>query len=109
VSRAMENLSFGENRSVPISETLTSAERRQNRRKSLVWRGRLRVDCGRTLDCAILDFSAHGAKLLVEPGPPVGTAVTLIAARIGALSAHVAWVEPTLIGIEFDHPTNIVL
>jgi len=105
----MENLSSGENRSVSISDILISAERRLKRRKSLVWRGRLRVDCGRTLDCAILDYSAHGAKLLVEPGPPVGTVVTLIAARIGALSARVAWVEPTLIGIEFDQPTNIVL
>jgi hypothetical protein len=95
----MEEQSPGENQPAPPSAS--PADRRQHLRKSVVWGGRLRLDDGDTLECAVLDFSAGGAKILVEPVPSIGTRVTLLSPRIGAHTARVAWVAPKQVGIQF--------
>ncbi len=77
-------------------------ERRRYPRRSVIWAGELLLDAERARDCTVLDVSMGGAKIRLEPPPPVGAAVTLRSPHFGALRARVAWATIEQAGIAFD-------
>jgi len=76
------------------------AERRQFRRKAVIWAARLDTPNG-TLDCITLDLSLGGARLRLSE--PVGLLehVTLILDKFGRFPAEIVWVTETEIGLQF--------
>ena len=84
------------------------ADRRQSRRKAVLWGARIETRAGPTTECIILDLSLGGAKLR---GPAQVTAkqiVTLVIDRFGALRAEVIWARSGHLGLRFvDAPDQI--
>ena len=76
------------------------AERRQFRRKAVIWAAKLETPNG-TLDCITLDLSLGGARLRISE--PVGLLqqVTLVLGKFGKFQAEIVWVTENEIGLQF--------
>jgi hypothetical protein len=77
-------------------------ERRKFSRKSVLWSAELICASGQVLHVIILDISAGGAKLNVEPCLTKGERLIFRSHHGGTRQAHVAWINGDRLGIEFD-------
>jgi len=86
-----------------VSKDPTPGETWQRRhpRSAVLWAAQLAIADGRILDCAVLDLSAGGAKLMVNHNLSVGDKVRLTSRRFGERQANVAWTEPERVGLQF--------
>jgi hypothetical protein len=76
------------------------AERRQFRRKAVIWAGKIETDNG-TFDCITLDLSLGGARLRASRSIGLLEPATLILDKFGKFPAEVVWTTPTEIGLQF--------
>ena len=74
---------------------------RRHPRSAVLWAAQLAIADGRVLDCAVLDLSAGGAKLMVKHNLSTGDKVRLTSRRFGDRQARVAWTEPERVGLQF--------
>lgn len=86
---------------MPEDMSAGEAWQRRHPRSAVLWAAQLETRDGRRLDCAVLDLSAGGAKLMVQHSLAAGDPVTLSSRRFGARRARVAWVEADRLGLQF--------
>jgi hypothetical protein len=84
------------------------AERRQHKRKQVVWQGKIETRDARILGCAVLNLSLGGAKLAVDGAFAAGDWVKLSINRIGMIEAEIVWHGGGHVGVRFlDDPARI--
>ncbi len=86
---------------MPEDVSAGEAWQRRHPRSAVLWAAELETRDGRRIDCAVLDLSAGGAKLMIDHSLATGDQVTLSSRRFGARRARVAWVEPNRLGLQF--------
>ena len=77
---------------------------RNTARKRTLFKGVLSYgqNCAFTIDCVITDFSEAGARVQIQPGPPVPTDVYLVHVRErAAYRASVSWRRDDTLGLRF--------
>jgi hypothetical protein len=77
------------------------AERRQFRRKAVIWAAKLETDHG-VFDCITLDLSLGGARLRCSRSIALLEPATLVLDKFGKFPAEVVWTTPTEIGLQFS-------
>lgn len=77
------------------------AERRQFRRKAVIWAAKLETDHG-VFDCITLDLSLGGARLRCSRSIALLEPATLVLDKFGKFAAEVVWTTPTEIGLQFS-------
>jgi len=75
-------------------------ERRQHRRKPVLWAAELETATQR-VDCVVLDVSAQGAKLRVSAPLTPQQVVAVVIERFGRLRGEVVWIGNNLAGVRF--------
>ena len=76
------------------------AERRQFRRKAVIWAAKLETDHG-VFDCITLDLSLGGARLRCSRSIALLEPTTLVLDKFGRFPGEVVWTTPTEIGVQF--------
>ena len=76
------------------------AERRQFRRKAVIWAAKLETDHG-VFDCITLDLSLGGARLRCSRTIPLLEPAILVLDKFGKFPSEVVWTTPTEIGLQF--------
>jgi len=76
------------------------AERRQFRRKAVIWAAKLELEQG-VFDCITLDLSLGGARLRLSRQIALLEPATLVLDKFGRFPAEVVWITPTEIGLQF--------
>ena len=76
------------------------AERRQFRRKAVIWAAKIETDHG-VYDCITLDLSLGGARLRCSRAIALLEPATLVLDKFGKFPAEVVWTTPTEIGLQF--------
>lgn len=76
-------------------------ERRKYSRKRVRWGAKLETLAG-TVDCRVLDFSPHGAKLELAASVAENEPVRLILPPLGEFAGAVVWQRAGLIGIRIN-------
>jgi len=79
---------------------LRPEERRQHKRKPVLWSARLESDAGAS-ECIILDLSLGGAKLRGSLDVKTHDHVTLVIDRFGTIRAEVVWARMGYVGLHF--------
>ena len=88
----------------PPAKEVPEVESRTAHRKRTLFKGILCYgqNCAFTVECVIADISEAGARIQVQPGPPVPTDVYLVHLRErAAYEASVAWRRNNNIGLKF--------
>lgn len=83
------------------------AQRRQFRRKAVIWAAKLETDHG-VFDCITLDLSLGGARLRCSREIALLEPATLLLDKFGKFPAEVVWTTPTEIGLQFTEPPEDV-
>src|SRR5215469_4905006 len=121
----MNNKTFGKRQRLiepppaprPVRE-VPEVDPRGEPRKRTLFKGVISYgqDCEFTIDCVIADFSEAGARVQIQPGPPIPTDVYLVHSRErAAYEANVAWRRNNNLGLKFvarhdlENPTTEVL
>jgi CheY-like chemotaxis protein len=81
--------------------TSRAKERRRSSRHAVVWSGQVEVSNGIRIDCAVLDISAEGAKIILTHAIPAGEQVVFRAPRFDPMIAQLAWAEGPTAGLRF--------
>lgn len=105
----MSNRSFGRRQHVPEppappAKAPPEEESRSAQRKRTLFKGVLSYgqNCAFTVDCVISDISEAGARVQIQPGPPVPTDVFLVHLRErAAYEASVVWRRDNYLGLKF--------
>lgn len=96
--------SLARGETTPISR----AERRQHKRKQVVWQGKIETRDARMFACAVLNLSLGGAKLAVDGALAAGDWIKLSINRIGMVEAEIVWLDDGHVGVRFvDAPARI--
>lgn len=90
-----------------LASEATAAQRRQHRRKRVMWAAKVEID-ERSLDCGAFDVSLGGAKLRVKTAVPLKRAARLILDRFGSLRAIAVWQRGEAVGLRFLEPPERV-
>jgi hypothetical protein len=77
-----------------------AGDRREERRRSVLWTARLLITGERDVRCCVFDLTRGGAKLRVERPVALGTVVKLSSPRV-VRAAHVVWSAGDCIGLRF--------
>jgi hypothetical protein len=88
----------------PPARAVPDVDPRNTVRKRTLFKGILSYgqNCAFTVDCVIADISDAGARVQVQPGPPVPTDVFLVHLRERtAYEANVAWRRDNSLGLKF--------
>jgi hypothetical protein len=91
-------LTVHENRREP---SVAPSERRQHRRNPVAWVGWIETAAGKRLECAVLDFSAGGAKAVLDQMVTVGEQVLFKSPRFESVTARIVWCEDGVVGMQF--------
>jgi PilZ domain-containing protein len=75
-------------------------ERREERRRSVLWTARLMITGQRDIRCYVLDLAPGGAKLRIERPVALGTVVKLSSPRV-VRAGSVVWSAGDCIGLRF--------
>ncbi|HZB93011.1 MAG TPA: PilZ domain-containing protein, partial [Stellaceae bacterium] len=81
--------------------TTALAERRRAQRMPVLWPGRLERGGGWE-GCVVLDYSALGARLILERAAASDDTVVIAFAHYEPLRARVAWRREEMAGVEFE-------
>jgi hypothetical protein len=108
---SMNNKTFGRRQPTveplpapPPTREVPEVDPRNTPRKRTLFKGILSYgqNCAFTVDCVIADISEAGARVQVQPGPPVPTDVFLVHLRErAAYEATVAWRRNNNLGLKF--------
>jgi len=85
-------------RSEPVAK---AGERRRHPRNAVTWVGWIDTAAGERIECAVLDFSAGGAKALLDRPIAIGEQVTFKSARFDSVKARIVWSEAGVVGMQF--------
>jgi hypothetical protein len=88
----------------PPAREVPEVDPRNARRKRTLFKGILSYgqNCAFTVECVIADISDAGARVQIQPGPPVPTDVFLVHLRERvAYEAKVAWRRSNNLGLKF--------
>jgi hypothetical protein len=88
----------------PPAKAVPEVDLRGEQRKRTLFKGILSygTNCAFTVDCVIADISEAGARVQIQPGPPVPTDVYLVHLRERtAYEASVAWRRNDNLGLKF--------
>jgi PilZ domain len=77
-----------------------AGDRREQRRRSVLWTARLLISGQRDVRCCVFDLAAGGAKLRIERPVALGTFVKLSSPRV-AREGYVVWSAGDCIGLRF--------
>ena len=77
-----------------------AGDRREERRRSVLWTARLLISGERDVRCCVFDLTRGGAKLRVERPVALGTLVKLSSPRV-VRAGHVVWSAGDCIGLRF--------
>lgn len=80
-------------------------ERREQRRRSVLWTARLMMAGQRDIRCYVFDLASGGAKLRVERPIALGALVKLSSPHV-VRAGHVVWSAGDCIGIRFTKATR---
>jgi hypothetical protein len=86
-----------------------ASERREHPRNPVTWVGWLEIATGARIECAVLDFSAGGAKALLEQTLAIGEQVVFKSPRFESLAARIVWCEDGVVGMQFLDSDDRVL
>lgn len=86
--------------SAPAALQPQPRERREERRRSVLWTARLMITGQRDVRCYVFDLATGGAKLRIERPVAPGTLVKLISPRI-VRQGYVVWSAGDSIGLRF--------
>ena len=81
--------------------SVVPGDRREHPRNPVAWVGWLETSSGARIECAVLDFSAGGAKALLEQALTVGERVVFKSPRFESLAARIVWCEEGVVGLQF--------
>jgi hypothetical protein len=76
-------------------------DRRRSSRHAVIWSAQVEVPNGIRIECAVLDISAEGAKIILTHAIPAGERVVFRAPRFDPMIAQLAWVEGPTAGLRF--------
>jgi CheY-like chemotaxis protein len=76
-------------------------DRRRSSRHAVIWSAQVEVSNGIRIECAVLDISAEGAKIIVTHAIPAGERVVFRAPRFDPMVAQLAWAEGPTAGLRF--------
>jgi hypothetical protein len=79
----------------------SAAERRRHERNPVAWVGWIETAAGTRIECAVLDFSAGGAKAVLDRTVALGEQVVFKSPRAEPLSARIVWCENGVVGMQF--------
>jgi CheY-like chemotaxis protein len=79
----------------------TGRERRRFARREVVWSGRIHVSNGVHIQCAVLDVSEEGAKVILTHPLPTGEQILFLSPRFDPVRAEVVWTEGPSAGLRF--------
>jgi hypothetical protein len=79
----------------------SAAERRRHERNPVAWVGWIETAAGTRIECAVLDFSAGGAKAVLDRTVALGEQVVFKSPRVDSLSARIVWCENGVVGMQF--------
>jgi hypothetical protein len=85
-----------------------SAERRQFRRKAVLWAATIETAALGAFDCITFDLSLGGARLRCAQAIGLLERVTLVIDRYGRFPAEVIWTTPNEIGLQFCEPPEVI-
>jgi hypothetical protein len=81
--------------------SVVAAERRQHPRNPVAWVGWIETAAGKRIECAVLDFSAGGAKALLDQALAIGEEVVFKSPRAESVAARIVWCEDGVVGMQF--------
>jgi CheY-like chemotaxis protein len=93
----------------PGDSTLNGKEQRQFRRQELIWSGQALTADGSQIECAVLDLSGEGAKVILGQSLLVGTVLSFASPRFDPVKARVVWIDGRTAGLHFVDGINRVL
>jgi CheY-like chemotaxis protein len=76
-------------------------DRRRSSRHAIIWSAQVEVSNGIRIECAVLDISAEGAKIILTHAIPAGERVVFRAPRFDPMIAQLAWAEGPTAGLRF--------
>jgi hypothetical protein len=79
----------------------SAAERRRHERNPVAWVGWIETAAGTRIECAVLDFSAGGAKAVLDRTVALGEQVVFKSPRVDSLNARIVWCENGVVGMQF--------
>ncbi len=105
----MSNKTFGKRLRLdppppPPAKKAPEVESRTEPRRRTLFKGMLSYgqNCAFTVECVIADLSEAGARVQIQPGPPVPSSVFLVHLREhAAYEATVAWRRDDNLGLKF--------
>jgi hypothetical protein len=84
-----------------------SAERRQFRRKAVIWAAKLDTPNG-ILECVTLDLSLSGARLRLADNVGLQQKVTLLLEKFGGFQGEVVWETAVEVGVQFSDSPDLI-
>jgi hypothetical protein len=84
-------------------------DRRRHRRHEVTWLGRIHASNGTLVECAVLDLSAEGAKVILGDSVAVGARVTFVSPRFDPVTAQIVWTDDQTAGLQFLDGVDCVM
>jgi hypothetical protein len=81
--------------------SVAAGERRQHPRNPVAWVGWIETTAGKRIECAVIDFSAGGAKAVLDQTLAVGEQVVFKSPRFDSVTARIVWCEDGVVGMQF--------
>ena len=91
----------------PIVDPPAWKDRRQHRRKPVIWAARLETGQG-TVPCSAFDVSLSGAKLRLDEPVALHEPVRLVLDHHGVIAAEAVWRRGRTLGLRFTEPADYV-
>jgi PilZ domain len=91
-----------QNGSPPAGDELTfGPNRRKHRRYEVVWSGVIHLPDATHVECAILDLSADGARVILGQSLSADQQVFFVSPRFDTVTARIVWVDGPKAGLQF--------
>jgi hypothetical protein len=81
--------------------SVKAGERRRHPRNPVAWVGWIETAAGKRIECAVLDFSAGGAKAVLDQTIGIGEQVVFKSPRFESVTARIVWCEDGVVGMQF--------
>ena len=104
----MQPLRTGSTTASEIGPTVRQ-ERRRYPRQQVIWSGTMRTGDGTHLECAVLDLSAEGARVISSRPLLCCQRISFVTPRFEPIAAEVVWTEGSRAGLRFLEGMDRVL
>lgn len=96
--------------SPPAGDELTSGpDRRKHHRYEVIWSGVIYLPDGKHVECAVLDLSAEGAKVILGQSLNIDHQVFFVSPRFETVTAQIIWIDGPKAGLHFLNGIDRVL